>query len=297
MKSKRGRALLARPSRRPRGRRSAPPRSATPPGRSQRLERRRSRRTIRPTSPVSYRPSLRLGSRAITPRPGTPRSTSSSREAWPPASIPEPSRNPLRSHAFGRPGNRADRPPSACAISREGPWPPSPLPPRLEHLSACPPRPRSRRRGHSRPAASVCSCSKSRSPKRRTPERACTSSITCTRGRPSTAGSRSPTRRPRACTSSPTLPPPRSARARSSAPPHTPPMNCRPGHRFSEVPSGGHAIVTVRIAVPRDAPPGEQYGFVWAETRSAAPAGGGITRVSRVGIRLYLAIGPGGAPL
>jgi hypothetical protein len=64
----------------------------------------------------------------------------------------------------------------------------------------------------------------------------------------------------------------------------------------SEVPSGGHAIVTVRIAVPRDAPPGEQYGVVWAETRSAAPAGDGITRVSRVGIRLYLAIGPGGAP-
>ncbi len=64
----------------------------------------------------------------------------------------------------------------------------------------------------------------------------------------------------------------------------------------SEVPSGGHAIVTVRTAVPRDAPTGEQYGVVWAETRSAAPAGGGITRVSRVGIRLYLSIGPGGAP-
>jgi hypothetical protein len=64
----------------------------------------------------------------------------------------------------------------------------------------------------------------------------------------------------------------------------------------SNVPSGGHAIVTVTIAVPRYAPPGEQYGVVWAETRSAAPAGGGITRVSRVGIRLYLSIGPGGPP-
>jgi LPXTG-motif cell wall-anchored protein len=52
----------------------------------------------------------------------------------------------------------------------------------------------------------------------------------------------------------------------------------------------------VTIAVPRDAPPGEQYGLVWAETRSSAPAGGGITQVSRVGIRLYLSIGPGGAP-
>jgi len=66
--------------------------------------------------------------------------------------------------------------------------------------------------------------------------------------------------------------------------------------RSSDIPPGGHAIATVTIAVPRNAPPGEQYGVVWAETRSAAPAGGGITRVSRVGIRLYLSIGPGGAP-
>jgi hypothetical protein len=64
----------------------------------------------------------------------------------------------------------------------------------------------------------------------------------------------------------------------------------------SNIPSGGHAIATVTIAVPRNAPPGEQYGVVWAETRSAPPTGGGVTQVSRVGIRLYLSIGPGGAP-
>jgi hypothetical protein len=64
----------------------------------------------------------------------------------------------------------------------------------------------------------------------------------------------------------------------------------------SEVPAGGHAIATVTIAVPRNAPPGEQYGVVWAEMRSAPPAGGGITQVSRVGIRMYLSVGPGGAP-
>jgi hypothetical protein len=64
----------------------------------------------------------------------------------------------------------------------------------------------------------------------------------------------------------------------------------------SDVSPGGHATVTVTIAVPRNAPPGEQYGVLWAETRSPAPAGGGITQVSRVGIRLYLSIGPGGAP-
>jgi hypothetical protein len=64
----------------------------------------------------------------------------------------------------------------------------------------------------------------------------------------------------------------------------------------SNIPAGGHAIATVSIAVPRNAPPGEQYGVLWAQTRSPAPAGGGITQVSRVGIRLYLSIGPGGAP-
>jgi hypothetical protein len=63
-----------------------------------------------------------------------------------------------------------------------------------------------------------------------------------------------------------------------------------------EVAPDGHAIATVTIAVPRNAPGGEQYGVVWAETRSPAPAGGGITQISRVGIRLYLSIGPGGAP-
>ena len=50
------------------------------------------------------------------------------------------------------------------------------------------------------------------------------------------------------------------------------------------------------IAVPRDAAPGERYGVVWAEVRAAAPAAGGITQVSRVGIRIYLSVGPGGRP-
>jgi hypothetical protein len=66
--------------------------------------------------------------------------------------------------------------------------------------------------------------------------------------------------------------------------------------RASDVRAGGHATATVTIAVPRDAAPGEQYGVVWAEVRSAPPAGGGITQVSRVGIRLYLSVGPGGPP-
>jgi hypothetical protein len=63
-----------------------------------------------------------------------------------------------------------------------------------------------------------------------------------------------------------------------------------------EVPAGGTVTATVTIAVPRDAAPGEQYGVVWAEARSAPKAGGGVTQVSRVGIRLYISVGPGGPP-
>lgn len=60
------------------------------------------------------------------------------------------------------------------------------------------------------------------------------------------------------------------------------------------VPARGRATATVTIDVPRDAAPGEQYGVVWAEARSAPT--GGVLQVSRVGIRLYLSVGPGGAP-
>lgn len=63
-----------------------------------------------------------------------------------------------------------------------------------------------------------------------------------------------------------------------------------------DVPAGGKLTATVTIAVPADAAPGEQYGVVWAEARSAPNAGGGVTQVSRVGIRLYVSVGPGGAP-
>lgn len=63
----------------------------------------------------------------------------------------------------------------------------------------------------------------------------------------------------------------------------------------TDVPAGGKAVATVRIAVPRDAAPGEQYGVVWAAA-SSEDGGGGVTQVSRVGIRLYVSVGPGGAP-
>jgi hypothetical protein len=55
-------------------------------------------------------------------------------------------------------------------------------------------------------------------------------------------------------------------------------------------------LALVSITVPTDAVAGEQYGVVWAEVRSEPVTGGGIVQVSRVGIRLYVSVGPGGAP-
>ncbi len=63
----------------------------------------------------------------------------------------------------------------------------------------------------------------------------------------------------------------------------------------SDIAAGGRVTATVTITVPDDAAPGEQYGVVWAETRSD-DEGGGVVQVSRVGIRLYVSVGPGGPP-
>jgi hypothetical protein len=68
------------------------------------------------------------------------------------------------------------------------------------------------------------------------------------------------------------------------------------GPDASDVVAGGRVTATVTISVPSDAAPGEQYGVVWAEARSAPIAGGGVIQVSRVGIRLYVSVGPGGPP-
>ncbi len=62
-----------------------------------------------------------------------------------------------------------------------------------------------------------------------------------------------------------------------------------------DVPASGAVTATVMITVPIDAAPGEQYGAVWAEARST-PLEGGVTQVNRVGIRIYLSVGPGGPP-
>lgn len=57
---------------------------------------------------------------------------------------------------------------------------------------------------------------------------------------------------------------------------------------------GGQAEVAVTIAVPQDAPEVEQYAVIWASHK--APASNGITNESRVGVRVYLSVGPGNGP-
>ena len=56
---------------------------------------------------------------------------------------------------------------------------------------------------------------------------------------------------------------------------------------------GTEAVDTLLTKVPMSASPGERYAVLWAEV-SARPAAGGVTLVNRVGIRIYLSVGPGG---
>jgi hypothetical protein len=62
----------------------------------------------------------------------------------------------------------------------------------------------------------------------------------------------------------------------------------------ADIPANGTVLATVTITVPADAAPGETYGVVWAQAQAGAT--GSVSQVTRVGIRLYLSVGPGGAP-
>jgi hypothetical protein len=58
----------------------------------------------------------------------------------------------------------------------------------------------------------------------------------------------------------------------------------------------GSATALVTIAVPEDAEDGERYAVVWAQTPPSSPSDGQVVTVDRVGIRVYLSVGRGGAP-
>jgi hypothetical protein len=59
---------------------------------------------------------------------------------------------------------------------------------------------------------------------------------------------------------------------------------------------GSEALDTITVTVPEDAPSGPQYGVLWAQVSERPAVAGGVTLVNRVGVRMYLSVGPGGAP-
>lgn len=65
-----------------------------------------------------------------------------------------------------------------------------------------------------------------------------------------------------------------------------------------DLPPGGLGLAMATVAVPTDAAEGERYAAIWAELPPVPPAPGdqGVTLVNRVGVRVYLFVGPGGAP-
>jgi hypothetical protein len=58
------------------------------------------------------------------------------------------------------------------------------------------------------------------------------------------------------------------------------------------------ALDMVTITVPSGATEGEHYGVIWAQqvAQSHGTSGININEVARVGVRVYLAVGPGGVP-
>lgn len=57
---------------------------------------------------------------------------------------------------------------------------------------------------------------------------------------------------------------------------------------------GAEQTVEATIAVPAKASSGERYAVVWAEIKSSGSSG--VIQANRVGIRIYLSVGPGGEP-
>ncbi|WP_410812649.1 hypothetical protein [Micromonospora sp. 067-2] len=66
--------------------------------------------------------------------------------------------------------------------------------------------------------------------------------------------------------------------------------------RFVELDPDDRQAVRVEIEVPPAASRGERYATIWAQVVSPPQHGGNVTQVHRVGVRMYLDIGPGGEP-
>jgi hypothetical protein len=59
---------------------------------------------------------------------------------------------------------------------------------------------------------------------------------------------------------------------------------------------GAGMVVRATIAVPATASAGERYAVIWASSGSGPGASGNVGLINRIGIRIYLDIGPGGEP-
>jgi hypothetical protein len=62
--------------------------------------------------------------------------------------------------------------------------------------------------------------------------------------------------------------------------------------------AGASATDMITIKAPKHATKGEHYGVIWAQQVAQARSARGfaVNEIARVGIRIYLAVGPGGAP-
>lgn len=64
----------------------------------------------------------------------------------------------------------------------------------------------------------------------------------------------------------------------------------------SDLPPGGIAPIEATITVPRTASAGERYAVIWAQDSSRPDHTDTIRMINRVGLRIYLDVGPGGEP-
>jgi hypothetical protein len=66
--------------------------------------------------------------------------------------------------------------------------------------------------------------------------------------------------------------------------------------RYVDLAPHGNAVVKATIRVPKSAWRGERYAVIWAQETVKPDASHNLGAINRVGIRMYLDIGPGGEP-
>ncbi|TDT94091.1 hypothetical protein EDD99_7999 [Streptomyces sp. 846.5] len=82
---------------------------------------------------------------------------------------------------------------------------------------------------------------------------------------------------------------------RPSTSPSTSP-SAGPADTVRDIPAHGTAVVRVTVRVPPNASAGEQYAVLWAQVSGPTSPAANVRLVNRVGVRIYLDVGPGGEP-